>query len=216
MNTALTDLWPLFGLEIRSPRLVLTPVRDEHLAGLVEAVRAGVHDPAEQPFDAPWTSAPADELGPNTLRHLWASRAANRPEHWDLQFAVLRDGVPIGIQDVRADHFAVVRTVGTGSWLSLPHQGQGLGAEMRAAILMVAFDHLGALRAESAAFVDNPRSLRVSAKLGYVDNGSWFQPRRPGESAQSRRLLVTPDTLVRPDWTVQVSGLEQCRTLLAF
>ncbi len=216
MDTPLVDLWPLFGLEVQSPRLLLTPVRDDHLAGLVDAVRAGVHDPAEQPFDVPWTSAPADELGLNTLRHLWSSRAATRAGHWDIQFAVLREGVPIGVQDVRADHFDVVRTIGTGSWLSSAHQGQGLGTEMRAAILMLAFDHLGALRAESAAFVDNPRSLRVSAKLGYVDNGGWFQPRRPGESAESRRMLVTPDTLVRPDWAVQVRGLPECRALLGF
>lgn len=215
-DPALTRIWPLFGVELRSPRLVLTPVRDEHLPGLVEAVRAGVHDPGEHPFDSPWTSAPAEELGPNTVRHLWSSRAATRADHWDLQFAVLRDGVPIGLQDVRADHFAVIRTIGTGSWLQLAHQGQGLGSEMRAAILMFAFDHLGAVRAESAAFVDNPRSLRVSAKLGYVDNGGWFQPRRPGESAESRRLLVTPATFVRPDWSVEVSGLEDCRTLLGF
>ena len=37
MDSPLVDLWPLFGLEIRSPRLVLTPVRDEHLPGLVAA-----------------------------------------------------------------------------------------------------------------------------------------------------------------------------------
>lgn len=210
----LRDVWPLFGLELRTPRLLLTPVADSHLPALLDAELAGIHDPAEHPFDVAWTAAPPPEMTLGSLRHFWRSRAATGPEHWELQFAVMLDGVPVGVQDVRADHFAVVRSVTTGSWLQLAHQGGGLGSEMRAAILMFAFDHLGAVRAESAAFADNPRSLRVSEKLGYVDNGSWFQQRRPGESAESRRLLVTPETVVRPDWTVEVTGLEACRVLL--
>ena len=210
----LVDIWPLFGLELRTPRLVLTPVRDEHLPGLVDAELSGIHGPDEMPFDTAWSTAPRDELIPNTLRHLWTSRAATRAEHWELTFAVLLDGVPIGLQDVRSDEFAVTRTVGTGSWLALSRQGAGLGTEMRAGILMFAFDHLGAVRAESAAFADNSRSQRVSAKLGYVANGSRGLRRRPGECAESRELLVTPATFVRPDWTVGVAGLGECRPLL--
>ncbi|WP_111768067.1 GNAT family N-acetyltransferase [Nakamurella deserti] len=210
----LVRYWPLFGLEVRSPRLVLTPVRDEHLPDLMDAELAGIHDPAELPFDVPWSTAPPDELVPGSLRHLWGRRAATTAQRWDLQFAVLLDGVAIGLQDVRADDFAVVRSVTTGSWLRRDRQGSGLGTEMRAAILLFAFDHLGARRAESAAFADNARSLRVSEKLGYVGNGSRFQQRRPGESVESHLLLVTPDTLVRPDWTVRVRGLAECRPQL--
>lgn len=208
------DHWPLFGLELRTPRLTLTPARDEHLPALVAAIRSGVHDPAEHPFDTPWTSAPDAELGPNTARHIWRSRAATGPQRWEVQFAVLLDGNPVGLQNVRADDFAVARTITTGSWLQLAHQGLGLGTEMRAGLLMFAFDHLGAVRAESAAFADNPRSQRVSAKLGYRANGSSWRQRRPGECAESRQLLVTPGTLVRPEWTVAVGGLDACRPLL--
>ncbi len=210
----LVAIWPLFGLTLRTPRLMLTPVRDEHLPGIVAAELSGIHDPDEMPFDTAWSAAPPDELVPNTLRHLWTARAATRPDHWELTFAVLVDGEPIGLQDLRADGFAVTRTVGTGSWLRRSRQGAGLGTEMRAGMLMFAFDHLGAVRAQSAAFADNPRSQRVSAKLGYVANGSRWLPRRPGECAESRELLVTPETFVRPDWAVEVTGLAACRPSL--
>ena len=47
---------------------------------------------------------------------------------------------------------------------------------MRAAVLHLAFDGLGARRAVSDAFEDNPGWLGVSRKLGYRDdesNGTW-------------------------------------------
>ncbi|MFT0139022.1 hypothetical protein ACEK07_23205 [Alcanivoracaceae bacterium MT1] len=56
---SLDEVWPLFGLEIRTPRLTLRPVRDEDLPGLARAALDGVHDPARMPFGAPWTDAPA-------------------------------------------------------------------------------------------------------------------------------------------------------------
>ena len=65
---SLTDVWPLFGLEIRTPRLVLRLVRDEDLPGLIEAALAGVHDPAVMPFSFPWTDAPSEELPGNYMR----------------------------------------------------------------------------------------------------------------------------------------------------
>ena len=81
---------------------------------------------------------------------------------------VRRGGVLVGLQELMAKDFAVTRTVETGSWLGAAHQGDGIGTEMREAVLQFAFDHLKATRADSGAFVDNPRSLRVSEKLGYA------------------------------------------------
>jgi RimJ/RimL family protein N-acetyltransferase len=42
---------------------------------------------------------------------------------------------------------------------------------MRAATLHLLFAGLGAVAVTSGAFVDNPPSHAVSAKLGYEDNG---------------------------------------------
>ena len=81
---------------------------------------------------------------------------------------------------------------------------------MRAAVLLFAFDHLGASHARSAAFVDNSASLRVSEKLGY---------RRDGTEAVARRGRLTEDvvgrdTFRRPDWTLEVEGVEACLPML--
>jgi len=71
--------------------------------------------------------------------------------------------------------------VSTGSWLGMRHQGKGFGTEMRAAILMLAFDHLGAKTARSSAFTDNPRSLAVSRRLGYEPTApSWRYAEKRG------------------------------------
>lgn len=53
------------------------------------------------------------------------------------------------------------------------------------------FDHLDAQEITSAAFLDNPASLAVSRKVGYVENGTFRVQRRPGELAWSRKLLLT-------------------------
>lgn len=208
--------WPLFGLKLRTPRLLLTPISDDHLPDLLDAELAGIHDPAEMPFGIPWSTAPTQELIFNSLKHIWAQRAGHTVDNWQIQFAVLLDGTAIGVQDVRAKHFSIARGIETGSWLRLSNHRVGIGTEMRAAILMFAFDQIGAVRAESAAFADNPASQRVSAKLGYRPNGQQWKVRRPGELAENVQLLVTPETLVRPDWKVEVTGLEECRAVLGY
>lgn len=74
----------------------------------------------------------------------------------------------------------MLREVHTGSWLGRRYQGQGIGTQMRAAVLHLALDGLGAQRAVSAAFEDNPASLGVSRKLGYRDDGiEWHVVRGP-------------------------------------
>lgn len=208
---ALTRHWPIFGLRLASPRLILQPVCDDDLAEIVDLVLSGIHDPAGMPFLTPWTDAPRDELIRNTLQFFWRSRAASEPENWSVSFAVRSRGALLGIQELAAEYFAVTRTVNTGSWLGRAHQGRGFGTEMRCAVVDFAFDHLKASRAESAAFSDNPASHEVSRKLGYALNGDRVVQRRPGEAAVDQRLLLTPATFIRPSWAVQVAGLDACR-----
>jgi RimJ/RimL family protein N-acetyltransferase len=76
------------------------------------------------------------------------------------------------VQSVRGERFREQRTVDTGSWLGRAFQGQGLGTEMRAAALYLAFTGLGAAVATSGAIEGNPQSLGVSRKLGYEVVGS--------------------------------------------
>jgi RimJ/RimL family protein N-acetyltransferase len=209
----MTDPWPLWQLVLRTPRLELRPDDDASLIELAEEARRGIHPPELMPFSTPWTDVPADERGLATMRWHWEQRAALRPERWAVQFLVRSEGRVVGMQGLTATDFAVTRDVGTGSWLGLRHQGQGIGTEMRAAVLSFAFDHLGATRARSGAFLDNPASLRVSEKLGYRRDGIEVHARR-GERAENVRLLLTPETFCRPDWTLQVEGLDACRSTL--
>lgn len=209
----LDDVWPLFRLTLRTPRLELRVTRDDDLPGLVDAARAGIHDPAVMPFSEPWTDLPDDELTSGLVRHQWRQRAALTPQAWSLNLVVRRDGVPIGMQDLVGRDFPTLRTVETGSWLTRSAHGQGLGTEMRAAALAFAFDHLGAEVATSSAAVWNAASLGVSHRLGYADNGvSRVAPR--GEVDLDRNLRLERDGFVRPPWGLHVEGATQARRAL--
>ena len=206
-------VWPLFGVRLETPRLVLRVLRDDDLAGVTEAAVAGIHG-ERMPFLHPWSEAEPAELRRSFAAFQWGRRAAVRPESWALSFVVLQDGRPIGVQDLEADGFAARRTVSTGSWLTRSAQGQGLGSEMRAAVLMFAFDELGASVAESAAFDWNAPSLAVSARLGYRPNGSARVSPRPGEVVEERRLRLDAADLVRPAWPLAVTDADAARAAL--
>jgi RimJ/RimL family protein N-acetyltransferase len=107
--------------------------------------------------------------------------------------------------------FAQTRTVGTGSWLGQRFQRQGVGTEMRAAVLELAFRGLGAENARSGAIDGNAASLRVSEKLGYrVIGRGTVEPR--GVPAGH-----TDVELRREDWqppvAVEIEGLGPCLPL---
>lgn len=212
--TDLAQLWPPDGIVLQTPRLRLAVIGESDFPEAVDAILAGIDDPAVMPFGTPWTDAPPDELVPNSLRHWWSTRGAVAPDGWTLPFAIRRDGRFIGIQDLRATNFAVTRTVSSGSWLTRSAQGDGVGVEMRAAILLLAFDHLGAEFACTGTFVDNPASNGVTRKLGYTENGLEVLQRRPGERAAHQNYRLAAVQLNRPDWTLQVDGLEPCRPML--
>jgi RimJ/RimL family protein N-acetyltransferase len=213
LHMACPEPWPLRHLVLRTPRLELRPDDDAGLYELIEVAYGGVHPPDEMPFGVPWTDADPKYLGRGVLQFHWSQRAQFAPEKWSIHFLVRFEGRVIGTQSMDGVEFGVVREIETGSWLGLPFQRRGLGTEMRAAVLAFAFDHLGAVRARSAAFTDNPASLRVSERLGYARDGSDMVARR-GNPAEKIRLVLTPDRFVRPDWTLEVEGVDACRPLL--
>jgi RimJ/RimL family protein N-acetyltransferase len=207
---AYPDPWPLDGLVVRTPRLELRPDDDPGLRELIEVAYGGVHPPEEMPFGHPWTDADPRYLGRGTLQYFWRERATLDPARWSLNLLIRsrESGAVLGMQSVRATSFSVLREIASGSWLGLPHQGRGLGTEMRAAMLGLAFDHLGAASARSEAFDDNHASLTVSRRLGYREDGHEMYERR-GRPARMVRLLLDRDgwTAHRPDWPLEVDGL---------
>lgn len=208
---SITDIWPLFGIKITSPNLVMRIVRDEDLPGIAEAALAGIHDPATMPFSVPWTDEPREQMIKNMARHQWQLRTTVRPDHWTLNFVILLDGVPIGTQSIGAKLFSLTKTVSSGSWLTANHQGKGYGKEMRAAILLFAFDYLGAEVAESGAAAWNEPSLGVSRSLGYRANGLKRVVGRPGQLTHMQELRLAAEDFTRPSWNIAVEGFEAAR-----
>lgn len=205
--------WPLANLVIRTPRLDLRPDDDTGLRDLAALALEGIHSPDEMPFAMAWTDAPPDRLGLTMLQYHWGKRAALAPAEWSINFLIRLDGKVIGTQELSARNFAVLREVSSGSWLGRRYQGNGYGTEMRAAVLLFAFDHLGAVIARSAAWEKNAASNRVSEKLGYVRNGTGrLAPR--GEPLTHIYLAVDENGFQRPSWQMTVDGLADCVHLL--
>lgn len=207
------DPWPLRHLELRTPRLTLRPDDDEGLHELAELALRGVHPADEMPFASPWTDQPPEEMVRGTMQYHWAARAQLGASQWQIHFLARHQGTVIGTQSLQAKEFAVTGVVATGSWLGRAYQGRGFGVEMRAAVLLLAFDHLGAVAARSGAFTDNPSSARVSEKLGYRTDGTNTWARR-GERVTEIRFLLEPEHFARPAWQLGVTGLDGCRELL--
>lgn len=179
---------------------------------LVELVLDGIHDPEHMPFLFPWTDAPREELPANYMRYVGRVLAGQSADSLSLQMVVRRAGEVVGIQALEGDSFAVTRTLETGSWLARRVHGQGIGTRMRQAACALAFDHLGAERITSSAYLDNPSSLAVSRKVGYRPDGRQWLARR-GEAAEQQRFLLTPDTFVRGE-PIEVDGAAPLREFL--
>lgn len=209
--------WPPFGIRVTTPRLELRVVREADVPEVIEAIDAGIHDPGVMPFATPFTDAERPEREHNTYRWYW-SAAGMTPEKWNMVFGVRADGEFVGIQSIEADDFVHRRTFTTGSWLRRDVQGRGYGKEMRAAVLTVAFDHLGAEVAVSESFVDNPQSVGVSRALGYEENGTGRHAPR-GEPVDTIRWRLTRERFekLRGDGTypeIEVAGVEPALPLL--
>lgn len=181
--------WPLAGLRVLAGELELRLPGSADLAALAALAEAGVHDPQVQPFAAAWTDAEPAARARAVLQYQWSQLGAWTPEKWELNLVVALDGAIVGTQGLGARDFAVLREIGTGSWLGRQYQGQGIGTVMRAAVLTLVFDGLGAEFAVSEAFADNAASLGVSRRLGYREDGIERLAIR-GRPVESRRLRL--------------------------
>lgn len=160
---------PLTRLRVRTPRLELRLATRAELHALAAVAAAGIHDPGTMPFEVAWTDALTE---PSFVEFHEQAVRDWEPGDWQLNLVAFHRGHPVGVQGIGARSFAGTRTVTTGSWLGRRWQGQGLGTEMRAAVLHLAFAGLGAELARSGAVAGNPQSLGVSRKLGYEVVGS--------------------------------------------
>lgn len=211
----MTYTYPPLNVQVRTPRLTLAGASDELLERLVPIVRAGIADTEPWPFDDPisfYADSPEREW--RWLRGIWTGRGRVSPERWRLYFVVLADGEPVGMQDLIGRDFDRFATVTSFSWLAPGRRGQGLGREMRSAILHLAFAGLRAREAGSDAFADNTASNRISERLGYERNGTDWDTRR-GEPARIQRWSLTRDAWERTRRDdIQLTGVRECRPVL--
>jgi RimJ/RimL family protein N-acetyltransferase len=205
------DYWPLFDVRLRTRRLDIRLPNDETLVELARLAVKGIHDPSTMPFLFPWTDEPSPQLERGMLQWGWRHRSNWTPDNWSFTGAVFLDGEVVGVQSLSATHFAAQREVKSGSWLGRAYQGQGVGKEMRAAILTLAFDELGAQVAHSGGFADNETSLNVSRALGYRDNGRRMVERRGSPAELIALRLDRVNWLAREHPEVQIVGVDSCR-----
>ena len=202
-----TDVWPLADLVLTTPRLELRLPTEPELLAL--AARA----PDDLETDPAWPAPPgaASPTPTAVLQWYWRALGEWRPEHWRLPLAVWLESELVGFQELEAERFATLRTVESSSWLVPDARGHGVGKEMRAAVLALAFEHLGALVATSGAWESNAASLGVSRALGYVDNG-WFVHDHLGRVGRQRRVILEKQDWDPAPWPTTVTGLDACRS----
>ena len=199
----------MFDIRLSTPHLELRHLTEVDLGTLA----AILPDDAEQ--DPSLTSYPAldpvSTRGVRVHQDYWRARGNWRPDSWALSFGAFREGELIGYQGLEGEDFATLRTVDSSSFLIPEVRGQGLGKEMRAAVLALAFGPLDARFTVTSAWSNNYASLGVSRALGYVDNG--FAAHRRGEVAdEMKSLRLTREQWLRGGWEdqVTVTGVDSC------
>jgi RimJ/RimL family protein N-acetyltransferase len=177
--------WPLHGIRLRTADLDLQVMTEADLPTL-------------------WSVLPDDVgMNPHATTYAGLDGRANRsaiiaqaywralglwsPDDWALPFVVRAGGEVVGAQWLEGPDWRADRTVDSSSWLVAPARGRGLGKQMRAAVLALAFGPLRADAAVSSAVVDNQSSLGVSRALGYRDTHRSVLE-HSGETLQHVRL----------------------------
>ncbi len=208
--------YPLLSVRVSTPRVELHSATDELLDQLAEVVRAGKTHAEPAPYDDPMSfyETDPDLRVAKWLRAIWRRRGTVEPDAWRLNFVVMVDGQPVGEQTLTGVEFSTLGTVTSFSWLSVDCRGRGLGREMRAAILHLAFNGLRAKEAGSDAFVDNHASNAISQGLGYEPNGSEWATRQ-GKPALLNRWRLTRDSWERHRRDdIQIHNIEACHAHL--
>lgn len=201
MNAA----WPLFDLRLRTANLELRLPTQEEASTLAASA------PDDLETDPSWPAVAGADLPVSSavLQWYWRALGTWKAEHWRLPLAVWFEGRVIGFQELEAERFARLRTVDTSSWLVPEARGRGLGQEMRAAVLGLAFDHLGADYAVSSAWESNGASLGVSKAVGYEDNG-WELHEHHERTDRMRRVVLERSRWDPLRWPVTVENLSPC------
>jgi RimJ/RimL family protein N-acetyltransferase len=205
--------WPLLDLRLSVADLELRPMTEADLLPLADLL------PDDVELDPDATRYPGLSEAANrrviSFQHYWNSYGSWRPERWKLAFCVRAGGELVGVQELEAEDFPLLRTVDSASHLVPAVRGRGIGQQMRRAVLALAFGPLRAQAAISSAWHDNYASLAVSRALGYRPNGESLHRRDDGVDTMVHLRLRRTDWLAgagAPTGTgdVEIDGVEPC------
>ena len=201
----------MLGIRLTTADLLLRPAVGDDVLALGAVVPDDLElDPASARFDVTEGANRRAAIA----QGIWRNWGIWTAESWNLPFTVVHGGVVVGSQNLEGERFGVVRTVDTSSWLVASARGRGFGRQMRTAVLTLAFDHLGAEAAITAAWRDNHSSLGVSRRLGYAANGLEVHPRlERGDRARDEMLhlrITRQEWLSRDHLPVTVVGVDGC------
>jgi RimJ/RimL family protein N-acetyltransferase len=146
---------------LSSDRLVLEPLAERYADDVVDLFA----DPAMSSLLG------ADLSDPTLARRMVDNRLAydGPPElgHW----AVLLDGVLVGLAHLRPSGELPGGLPEIGWYLAVRHGGRGLATEAAGALLRHGLDSLGLHSVWALIHIDNAPSLRLAARLGFLPVG---------------------------------------------
>ncbi|WP_347354887.1 GNAT family protein [Intrasporangium sp.] len=211
--TDLADVWPVHAIRLRTAGLDLQVMREADLPAVVGALPDDVElDPGAPSY--PGLGRAANRRAA-LARSYWRALGTWSPDDWALPFVVRERGEVVGVQWLEGPApYRRQRTVDSSSWLVPRARRRGLGTQMRAAVLELAFGHLGAVAAITSAYVENAASLGVSRALGYRETHTSVL--EPGSRVLQHLRLDRPDWPAGgPARPVDVSGVAGALALFA-
>jgi RimJ/RimL family protein N-acetyltransferase len=200
-------VWPFFDLRIISGEVTMRGLSDADLPALLDALPDDLEmNPANETFAR---LPPEADRRRQLVAEIWKHRGTWSPDAWCLDLAVEVEGRVVGVQALEGEQFPLLRTVDSFSWLATDVRGRGVANLMRAGVLTLAFEHLGAEIAVSSARTDNAASLAVSHRMGYRDNG-LSRTNTPSGPFELQHLRLTREAWRDGGRSAEVSGVEPC------
>jgi RimJ/RimL family protein N-acetyltransferase len=204
--------WPLPGLTLRTPDLLLRPTTEADLPAVAATLSADVAMNPQLPRFPGLDQSTGRAV--SVHQSYWQSVGSWSVDNWRLDLVVVAGERIVGVQSLEGEDFPVLRTVDSASHLARDVRGRGWGKQARRAVLALAFGPLGAEYAITSAWQHNAASLGVSRALGYQPNG---ESRHRSDTGPCVETMVHM-RLSRVEWeatgqavSVEISGFEPCR-----
>ena len=205
--TALISIWPLFGLTLTTPRLVLRPITDDDIPAAVAAAASGSPRTRPEPVQQAMDGAPADKLGPNMAQWYWRCRAKPPPRTGRCSWA---SGTGTRSSAARTSGPRTSQRSGQSApdpGSSSPHTAGGSARRCAPPSCFMRLTGSTQKWRSPKPPPGTPPSLGVSRSLGYELNGvtrtTWG-----GKAEDVQKVRLTPETFNRPDWHLKVEGHE--------